>query len=177
LAQAGTFSGSGGGLKEALHRARQAEAAHHEAVLALQDARALRLQILKDELAPIIAASPEAAAVFDVALVLGDTPRLWIDHISTVVMEPDPRTYRAIQDTAAGREILFETADLSEMVGFLKQFMAHRIISRDRQIASTGPVAGVIPGFSTAALLLAWLAGFALGVLSLLCVAIYLKIL
>jgi hypothetical protein len=176
LAQAGTFSGSGGGLKEALRRARLAEAAHHEAVLALQDARTLRLQLLKDELAPLIAASPEAAAVFDVVLVPGDTPKLWIDHISTVVMEPDPRIYRAVQDTAGGRETLFETAALAEMTEFLKQFMAHRIIARERQIAATGPIAEVVPGFSTGAVLLAWLAGFALGALSLLCIAIYLKI-
>ena len=79
-------------LSGALRKARLAEAAHFEAVLGIKDSKSLRLQVLKDELIPVIAATPEAAHVFDLALVPGEPPRLWIDLISFVEMEPDYRT-------------------------------------------------------------------------------------
>ena len=164
-------------LGGALRAARRLEAAHMEAVTALTDAKSLRLQILKDELAPIVASSPEAVQAFDLALIPGEEPRLWIDLITYVVMEPDPRTYRLIEDRAGGRELQFETAVKAEMVEQVKRAMAHRLIARQRQWAV--PEAGPSNGFrySTASLMLAWLAGFALGALALLSAVIYLKLL
>src|SRR5262245_28849469 len=96
------------GLSGALRQARLAEAAHFEAVLDIRDAQTLRLQVLKDELSPVILSNAEAASFIDLALVPGDPPRLWIDLISSVVMAPDPRTYRLVQDAAAGRQTLLE---------------------------------------------------------------------
>ena len=93
-------------LSGALRKARLAEAAHFEAVLGIKDSKSLRLQVLKDDMAPLITATPEAANVFDLALVPGEPPRLWIDLISFVEMEPDYRTYRLQQDNQAGREAL-----------------------------------------------------------------------
>ena len=48
-------------LSGALRKARLAEAAHFEAVLGIKDSKSLRLQVLKDEMTPVIAATPEAA--------------------------------------------------------------------------------------------------------------------
>ena len=56
-------------LSGALRKARLAEAAHFEAVLEIKDSKSLRLQVLKDDIAPLIAATPEAAHIFDLALV------------------------------------------------------------------------------------------------------------
>ena len=109
-------------LSGALRKARLAEAAHFEAVLGIKDSKSLRLQVLKDDIAPLIAATPEAANIFDLALVPGEPPRLWRDLISFVVMEPDYRTYRLQQDNQGGREALFETADRAEMVNYLKTY-------------------------------------------------------
>ena len=85
------------GLAGALREARQAEAAHFEAALELRDSKSLRLQLLKDDLRPLVESSPEARDLFDIALVPGEQPKLWIDLISFVVMEPDHRTYRFLQ--------------------------------------------------------------------------------
>ena len=96
-------------LDEALRQARLKEAAHFEATLDIRDAETLRLQVLKDDLAPIVASRREAADFFELALVPGDPPRLWLDFITSVVMAPDPRTYWLVEDSQAGRETLLET--------------------------------------------------------------------
>jgi hypothetical protein len=176
VAAAAAVREPGNTFDEALRQARLAEAAHYEAVLGIKDAKSLRLQVLKDDIAAVIAHSPEARQMFDLALVPGEPLKLWIDLITFVVMEPDYRTYRLVQDTQAGRDILHETADRPEMVERLKQHMAHRIIARERQMAATLP-AGQRAGFSASALILAWLSGFVLGILALLISAILLGIL
>jgi len=174
VVEASTLQQRGNGLGSALRQARLAEAAHYEAVLGIKDAKSLRLQVLKDDIAAVIAHSQEAQQLFDLALVPGEPPKLWIDLITCVVMEPDYRTYRLLQDTQAGREILLETTDRSAMVERLKQHMAHRIVARQRQMAATPP-AKPKAGFSTGALTLAWLSGFTLGMLVVLISAILLE--
>lgn len=159
-------------LSGALRKARLAEAAHFEAVLGIKDSKSLRLQVLKDEISPLIAATPEAVQVFDLALVPGEPPRLWIDLISFVEMEPDYRTYRLQQDNQAGRETLFESADRLEMVNYLKSYLAHRIVARERQIVRSAPASKPITGYSTGAVIYAWFNGLILGLLALLLAAI-----
>jgi hypothetical protein len=159
-----------------LRQARLEEAAHHEAVRGIKDAKSLRLQVLKDDIAAVVAHSQEARQMFDLALLPGEPPKLWIDLITWVVMEPDYRTYRLVQDNQAGRDILHETADRPEMVERLKHYMAHRVIARERQMAATLP-ARQPAGFSASALILAWLGGFAFAILALLILAIVLGIL
>lgn len=153
------------GLNGALRQARLAEAAHFEAVLDIRDAQTLRLQVLKDELAPLISASAEAAAFIDLALVPGDPPRLWVDLISFVIMAPDPRTYRLIQDGPGGRQTLLETSDRPEMIDRIKQHVAHRVIAREREKTGVAAQAPKVIGYSTGALILAWLSGFSIGVM------------
>lgn len=155
------------GLNGALRQARLAEAAHFEAVLDIRDAQTLRLQVLKDELAPAILANTEAASFVDLALVPGDPPRLWIDLITSVIMAPDPRTYRLVQDGPGGRQTLLETADRVEMVDRVKQHIAHRLIAREREKTGVKAQSPKLLGYSTGALVLAWLSGFSIGVLGL----------
>jgi hypothetical protein len=173
LAVAPEKRGEDGGLKNALREARLAEAAHFEAVLDLRDSKSLRLQLLKDELVPTVQASSDAQALFDLALVPGDPPKLWVDLISYVVMEPDPRTYRFIQDRQDGRETLFESGDRHAMTAEIRRHMAHRLVARERQAASV-PQAVPMPGYSSGALWLAWTSGFAFGALILVIAALYL---
>ena len=165
---------AGNGLGEALRTARLAEAAHAEAVEGLKDAKSLRLQVLKDELQPIMAEPEAARHGFDLVVGPGETPKLWIDLITSVVMEPDPRTYRLVEDGQDGRETLFETAERSEMVAALKRHLAHRIIARERKIAAVDRTAPALLGYSPAAVMFAWLSGFALGALILLIAVIVL---
>ncbi|MBI2718868.1 MAG: hypothetical protein HY245_08295 [Rhizobiales bacterium] len=160
----------------ALGRARAAEAAHQDAVQALRDAKSIRLQLLKDDLGAVLAASSEARQVFDLALMLGEPPRLWIDLVSFVVMEPDARTYRLLRDSEAGRDILAETGERAEMVAAVRQHMAHRLIARQRGLAErVAPIAPERPtGWS---LTVAGLSGFAAGALALLAALIALNLL
>src|SRR5947209_5006239 len=152
-------------LADALRQARLKEAAHFEAALDIRDAETLRLQVLKDELAPIVASRREAEDFFDLALVPGDPPRLWLDFITSVVMAPDPRTFRLIEDSQAGRETLLETQDRAQMVERIRQHMAHRLIARARRMTRPWGEAPKRPGYSAGALVLSWLSGFTLGVL------------
>jgi hypothetical protein len=161
-------------LSGALRKARLAEAAHLEAVLGIKDSKSLRLQVLKEEIAPIISATPEASKLFDLALVPGEPPRLWIDLISSIVMEPDYRTYRLVQDNQGGREALFETSNRAEMLGYLKTYLAHRMIVRERSVVQAPPVFRPADLYSSGAIIYAWLSGFMLGLLVLLVAAILL---
>jgi hypothetical protein len=154
-------------LDRALGEARVASAAHYEAILDIRDAQTLRLQVLKDELIPFVASRREADSFFELALMQGDPPRLWLDLISSVVMAPDPRTYRLVEDTHGGRETLYETADRASMVERIKQHMAHRLIARARSM--TVPTGAWVKrtGYSAGALILSWLSGFTVGLLAL----------
>jgi hypothetical protein len=160
------------GLSGALRQARLAEAAHFEAVLDIRDAQTLRLQVLKDDLAAVISANAEIASFVDLALVPGEPPRLWIDLITAVVMAPDPRTYRLVQDSPGGRQTLFETGDRGEMVEKVKQHVAHRLVVRERERVGVAAPKPTRIGHSTTALVLAWLSGFLIGVLTLFIVGI-----
>ena len=164
------------GLKAALRDARVSEAVHLEAVLNLRDSKSIRLQLLKDDLLPAVAAFPAAGDLFDLALVPGDPPKLWIDLISAVVMEPDHRTYRLTRDRQDDREILFESDDRATMSDFVRRFMAHRLVVRERQ-AVTAALPPPPVGYSTGSLILAWTSGFAFGALALVGISIYMKIL
>ena len=145
------------GLADALREARLAEAAHFEAALDLRDSKTLRLQILKDELVPTVQSSPEARDLFDLSLLPGDPPKLWVDLTAYVVMEPDHRTYRVLQDRQDSRDILFEGRDRDEAAAAIRRHMAHRLVARERQFATPGPVSST--GYSSATLILAWVSG------------------
>lgn len=159
------------GLGQALREARLAEAAHFEAALDLRDSKTLRLQILKDALLPAVQETPEARELFDLTLIPGEPPKLWVDLTSYVVMEPDHRTYRVLQDRQDSRDILFEGIDREEAAAAIRRHMAHRMVARDRQTATVSPGPG--PGYSSATLILAWVSGFAFGALALVAAALY----
>jgi hypothetical protein len=136
------------GLSGALRQARLAEAAHFDAVLDIKDAQTLRLQVLKDELAPVIKSNADAASFIDLALVPGDPPRLWIDLITAIVIAPDPRTYRLVQDAPSGRQTPLETNNRGEMVEKVAQHVAHRVVARQREkldVAAPNPRSSAIP--------------------------------
>ena len=106
-------------MTNALRAARAAEAAHFEATFGIRDAKSLRLHVLREDLKPIFAQNPQASELFDLALVPGEAPRLWIDLVSFVEMEPDHRTYRFFIDGEAERTAQFESASRPEMVDHL----------------------------------------------------------
>ena len=162
-------------LTKALREARLASAAKLDATLGLADARALRLDALRAELAPVIAANADARALFDLNIQSGETPKLWLDLISSVVMEPDPRTFRLLQDQDNRRDTLFETHDMAVMSNFIVKYLAHRIVAHEKLARRISPMVGQAQNsYSMVDLIYVWITGAAFGVLGLMIVAMLL---
>ena len=160
-------------MAEELRRARELQGAGHEARLASRDMAAMRLLAVKQELSPYVDALPELRSFIELALVNGETPKLWLDLVSYVVMAPDQQHWRLMQDTADGREVIFETDQMDELVAFLRKFIAHRAIQRERLLRSdesdARPLLRTVSGGMQQTLLwMAWLAGLATGAFALL---------
>jgi hypothetical protein len=156
-----------GSFEESLRRARLAQSAHFDALADIRDAQTLRLQALRDDLAPVVDRNARLKDFVDLALIPGDPPKLWIDLVTYVVMAPDPRTYCLIQDRSTGQESLFSSRERPEMAKYIGERIAHRLVERERML-QPGNNPQLIVGHSSAALLLAWLSGFCLGAVLLL---------
>ena len=159
---------------KALRWARLAEAAHRDALAQLDNAAAIRLQLMADRLAPVLPtgiglAGPLAAA--------GERPRLWIDLVLFIEMALDPKTYRLSLEGSDGRVVLFETQDPAEMAERVLREVAQLAVARERQLATVRPDSRPPRRFSAASLLVSWLAGLTAGVLALLAYLIHMKLL
>ncbi|WP_342641216.1 hypothetical protein [Rhodoligotrophos ferricapiens] len=155
-------------LDTAIRHARLAQADHLNAIFDIRDAKHLRLATLQAELAEIAAGSEPAAALFDLALTQGEPPRLWVDATSYVVMDPDPRTYRFLREGQDTREVLLETRDRAEIIEQITQYMAHRIVERERQLVPRPEPVINIKGYNALTLAAAWFGGLIFGVILLL---------
>jgi hypothetical protein len=121
-------------LKFALRRARVDEAERSEVIAELRGAEIARLEMLKEEVAPLLAEIPQGVDFFDMGLVPGDHPRLFIDMIGFVEMGRDRRSYSFVQDTRHGRVILAESERLEPMVEAITNYIARRLIEREKAL-------------------------------------------
>ncbi|MCB1501326.1 MAG: hypothetical protein KDK07_16335 [Bauldia sp.] len=119
-------------LKEAIRRVRTAETERSDVVVELRDAERARLEMLADELRSVFAEIPDDNETFVLSVTGGTPSRLWIDMTSFVVMDRDRRTYRFLKDTRLGRTVILETADLGDMADMITNYVAERIIERER---------------------------------------------
>jgi hypothetical protein len=122
-------------LATALRKARIENAEHSAALADLRAAEIVRLEMLADALSPVLAQLPQDCDIFDVAVSPGERPRLFIDQIGFVEMDRDRRTYRFLQDTRHGRITLRESADIDELVDAATDYIAHRLIEREKALA------------------------------------------
>ncbi len=163
---------------EALKKARLAEAAQVDALLNVKEARSLRLAALRELLLPQLQGHPMAQGFTELAIQPGDTPRLWIDLITSVAMEPDTRNFRLEQERDGRREVLHETSNLEDMAREVLKHIAHRVIAREKAAAH---IAGKAPdspsGYGMAEMIYVWFTGAALGTLAVLILAILMGIL
>lgn len=134
-------------LASALRRARIENAEHTLARVEVRAAEIARLEMLAEALAPVLAQTPKDCDLFDVAIAPGATPRMFIDHIGFVEMASDRRTYRFLQDTRHGRITLIESDKIEELVEAMTDYIAHRLIERDKALAidhaSGGPIVAI----------------------------------
>jgi hypothetical protein len=128
-------------LKEAVRKTRIEIAEKSSVVVDLRDAEVARLELLNDALDPMFGEMPPEIDLFDRGISQGDTPRLWLDAISHVIMARDKRRYRFVQDTRFGRKVLAESNDIAEIVEAVTHYVAARIIERERALAEDeGPM-------------------------------------
>jgi hypothetical protein len=122
-------------LRAALRQARIEAAERTGVVVDMHDAELARLEILNEALDPIFADVPTALDLFDRGVVPGEPPRLWIDMVAHVVMGRDKRVYRFLQDTRYGRRVLAESAQTEPVVQAVTQYLARRLVERERALA------------------------------------------
>jgi hypothetical protein len=121
-------------LTDALRRARIADADRTDVAVELREAERARLDMLADELRGVFSELPPDDEQFVNAVVPGDPPRLWIDATSFVVIGRDRRIYRFLKDTRLGRTVILETASLDDMADAVTNYVAERVIERERAL-------------------------------------------
>jgi hypothetical protein len=119
-----------------MREARIEAAARSGVVVDLHGAQLARLEILSEALDPLFAELPPGLDLFDRGLNAGDPPRLWIDMLAHVAMAHDTRVYQFVQDTRYGRKVLAESAQVAPIVKAITQYVAHRLIERERALAT-----------------------------------------
>lgn len=122
-------------LKVAVRQARIEVAERTSVVVDLRDAEVARLEILNEALDPIFAEIPPEVDLFDRGISRGDTPRLWLDAVAHVMMGRDKRVYRLVQDTSYGRRVLEESGEVGPIVEAATQYIARRLVERERSLA------------------------------------------
>jgi hypothetical protein len=123
-------------LKAAIRRARVEEAEHSEVLAELRGAELARLEMLQEALAPVLAEVPSDVDLFDVGVTQGAHPRLFIDMIGFVEMGRDRRLYRFVQATRHGRVKLAESEKIETMVKAVTNYIARRLVERDKALAA-----------------------------------------
>lgn len=169
------FAVEGDQFTAAIKSARLAQSAQLDAMMTIHDARLLRLENLRDALVAKIAGNETAKGLIDLSELSGAKPKLWIDLNASVVMEPDPRTYRLQQDAQNSTEIVFETTTMSEMADYVLRFMAHRTLLRKKvELAARKTVSEGQKCYSLFDMIYVWATGCIFGVMALLTIAMYL---
>jgi hypothetical protein len=128
-------------LRDALRQARIDAADRTSVVVDLRDAEVARLEILNEALDPLFTQIPDSVDLFDRGLSQGETPRLWIDVVAHVVMGRDKRIYRFVQDTRFGRIVLAESHEVAVIVTAVTDYVARRMVERERAMVSPPPTA------------------------------------
>ena len=119
-------------LSDAVRRVRVAEVERTDAFADLHDAERARLALLAEELAGVFSEIPEDDDYFICRIGGGMPPRLWVDPTSHVVIGRDRRTYRFVKDTRLGRIVLTESTDPAAMADAVTDYVAERILERER---------------------------------------------
>ncbi len=121
-------------LRDAMQKARLSEAERSDVIIDLREAEIARLELLQDALADVFDELPPENDLLECAMIPGNPPRLWIDVLAYVVMGRDKRTYRFVMDSRYGRQVILETVNLEEMSQRITDYVAHRILERERAL-------------------------------------------
>lgn len=124
--------GKTGPLSDMMREVRIIAADKSDVVIDMKEADRARLELLAQELKPVIDDVPADNDLFDFAISSGLQPRFWIDAISHVQMGRDRRTYRFVRDTRLGRVVMAESAEMRPVAEQVTRYIAERLIERQR---------------------------------------------
>ncbi len=133
-------------LRAALRKARADTAERGAVIVQLRAAELSRLDILKERLEPLISGVPEKVEMFDLGVLPGEPARLFIDMVAFVELGHDRRIFRFVQDTRYGRAVLSETQSLDETVQAVTDYVARRLVERERALAADSLTISTAPG-------------------------------
>src|SRR6266478_6315503 len=103
----------------------------------------------------------------------GETPRLWIDIVSHVVMGRDKRIYRFVQDSRFGRIVIAESHEVAAVVQAVTDYVARRMIERERALVATPIVEPAVIDKPRRSRFWTFALGFVLGVIALFGLALF----
>lgn len=132
-------------LRGAIRKARLEDAERATVVADLRAAELARLDALAERLEPVLAAVPADVDLFDHGIVPAERPRLYVDLLAFVEMERDRRTYRFLVDTRHGRQVLAAGENLETIAVAITDYMARRLVEREKALAATGLLPGGAP--------------------------------
>lgn len=132
-------------LSDVVREAKIAAADRQDVVVDMKEADRGRLELLAEELWPILDEVPRDDDQFDFFLSSGQQPRLWIDAIAHVQMGTDRRTYRFVRDTRYGRVVMAESGDLLKIADSVTQYVAERMVQRQQFLAADLHLGNSVP--------------------------------
>lgn len=124
-------------LADAVRAAKIAAAHRSDVVVDIREADRARLEIFAEEVQSLADELPPGDDLFDFTISGGPQPRFWIDGTAHVSMARDRRTYRFVRETRIGRLTLAESAETRAIADRVTQYVAERIVERDKAFAET----------------------------------------
>jgi len=122
-------------LSDIVRDVKIATADRTDVVVDMRDADRARLELLAEEIKPVLADVDPADDRFDFGVSAGLQPRLWIDAVAHVHMGHDRRVFRFVRDTRLGRTIMSDTSDMATTADAVSRYIAERVIERERILA------------------------------------------
>lgn len=122
-------------LSDIVREVKIATADRTDVVVDMRDADRARLELLAEELQPVVADIDPSDDRFDFGVSTGLQPRLWIDAVSHVHMGHDRRVFRFVRDTRLGRKVISDTSDMARTADAVSRYIAERVIERERILA------------------------------------------
>jgi hypothetical protein len=127
-------------LAEAIERVRDGSSTTSSAGKTFRNQKDLRpgpmrkLEELRWKLEPLFAAIPADAEGFDLGFVTETKPKLFVDMLSHVAVDPESGAFRFVQETRNGRRLLLETIDENVLLSRITDHVAERLVARERAL-------------------------------------------
>jgi len=121
-------------LSKSIEEMKSLNAERDDVVVELQQSQLTRLEMLARDLQSVFDQVPDDNDQFEFALTNGENPRLWIDMTTHVRMGTQRHQYELVKDTRMGRTILASSADKNQMGQVITDYIADKMLERERMI-------------------------------------------